>query len=300
MNPLEYIKRRVGKWNIVVDYLAAPCDTPFWAALRLLPRALERPMIMMLSFGLDDVARGALRPKAVYRSGHLRRRGPGILGRIWPELGEEIGRRIPRSEILRGRAIGTPERLLWIADGILQRLGFWMLVADAITEGAYRWVQLLRAERYCARPEIKAGIIHSGTLLTTPPPHQWLYWQPLPTATKPLPWQPNDPFWAHLSTNPADHYVYALWTIRNPSRVPVEFLVALKPYSTPTWRPGDKPYRLIPLPPGEVRTVSTYGTITDIAVSIDAHFQLRGTPELPSIDLLYLLAGAPPFFPKDP
>lgn len=145
----DYVQRRMGKWRSVLRWIDSGCEAPMAAYLETLPGALKDPIIMLLDFGLDDVARGALRPKGVYRKAHLRRRrsGQGKIG--IPELGEEIGKRIPGTEQLRARRIGTLERSLWLIDGVIQRGLYYLLIADVITEFAYGWISGLRARGYC-------------------------------------------------------------------------------------------------------------------------------------------------------
>jgi len=294
----QYIQRQIGRWKVVIDYMAAPCDTPFWAALKLLPRALKRPMIMMLDFGWGDVARGALRPKAVYRSRHGRigRRKGGF--DPFPDLGNEIGKQLPGSERLRGRSIGTPERLLWVADGILQRAGWYLLVGDAITTLAYDWVNLLRAEGYCQRPNIKAGLVYDGTYTGPRQGGPMASWTKLPTATKPPPWAPNNPFMAWLSVNAQWHYIYALATLRNPSYYPKEFVVSVKDLTGQRWTDDSRPWVHRWVPPGTAQTVAMWGTAYTTTVAIDAQISGYVTPEAGVIDWHYLIAGAPRFFPE--
>lgn len=294
----DYVTARVRKWRVVTQYLAAPCSTPFWAALKLAPRAATRPLIMLLSFGADDVARGALRPRAVYAQRKPIGRLGRALSRVFPELGEEIGRRIPRTEIIRGRSIGTPERILWIADGAIQRVGFWLLLADVVTEFSYRWVQLLRAERYCTRPDIRAGIIHSGLFKSHLGPLPWQHWDPWPTTTAPDPWHPHDPTRAFLSWDARPHYLYALWTLNNPTERPVQYQVAMAGNLGNTWTPDSLPWRQITVPEGTTRTVTTYGTVTAQTCTISCWIGPTYRDQPATIDFHYLLGGAPKFYPE--
>lgn len=149
----EYISRRVreemSQWRAVLDFATSECDAPMAVYLETLPGALKDPIIQLLSFGWDDVARGALRPKGVYRRSHIRRRRSGRRVPGIPELGEEIGKRIPGSETLRSRRVGALERSLWLIDGAIQRALYWIMITDLVSDFAYGWTSAIRKRGYC-------------------------------------------------------------------------------------------------------------------------------------------------------
>lgn len=156
-----YVQRRMAKWRSVLRWIDSGCEAPMTAYLETLPGALKEPVIMLLDFGLDDVARGALRPKGIYRKAHLRRQRSGK-GRIGiPELGEEIGKRIPGAQILKARRVGALEKSLWLIDGVIQRGLYYLLIADVITEFAYGWVTAIKERGYC-RESSTARLLQQG------------------------------------------------------------------------------------------------------------------------------------------
>lgn len=167
-----YVQRRMAKWRSVLRWIDSGCDAPMAAYLETLPGALKEPIFMLLDFGWDDVARGALRPKGVYRKAHLRRRrsGKGKIG--IPELGEEIGKRIPGSEQLRARRVGTLERSLWIIDNVVQRGLYYLLIADVVTTFAYGWVSGLRERGYCRESSI-GRLLQQGRVYRSNAVGQW-------------------------------------------------------------------------------------------------------------------------------
>lgn len=144
-----YVKRRLGKWRTVVDFVSITCDAPWYVYVETLGGPLKNAAVTLLDFGWDDVVRGALRPKGVYKKAHLRRRRTKGRGIGIPELGEEIGKRIPGTDALRSRSVGTLERAAWLIDGAVQRALFWLMVADLVTDFAYDWVTGIQQAGYC-------------------------------------------------------------------------------------------------------------------------------------------------------
>jgi hypothetical protein len=145
----DFIKGRLRKIGVVSDWLLNPCDAPLTLYIEKLPGALKDPVIMLLSFGFDDVARGALRPKGIYGKPHLRtRRGP-LTRPLLPELGEEIGKRIPGAEEIKGRTVTKGEKLLWLGDTLIQRVLYYLLIFDFVTDSAYNLVSAVRADGFC-------------------------------------------------------------------------------------------------------------------------------------------------------
>lgn len=167
-----YVQRRIGKWRTVLRWIDSGCDAPMTAYLETLPGALKDPIIMLLDFGLDDVARGALRPKGIYRKTHLRRRRDKRIPIGIPELGEEIGKRLPGAQALKARRVGPLEKSLWLIDGVIQRGLYYLLIADVATTFAYGWVTALKERGYC-RESARGRILQSGRVYRAPVQGQW-------------------------------------------------------------------------------------------------------------------------------
>jgi hypothetical protein len=159
----SWVRKRTNKWNRVIDFVANPCDAPLSVYFETLRPAAGRAVVTLLSFGMDDVARGMLRPKGVYGNKHggRKKRKRGSVG--IPELGEEIGKRLPGADTIKSREFGALEKKLWLLDGIGQRILFWLMVADIITDFVYDWTTGIYKEEYCN----KAGTVQALAQLTT-------------------------------------------------------------------------------------------------------------------------------------
>lgn len=149
METPEFVTRRTKKWNRVSKFMANPCDAPTMAYVETFFPAAGKAVITLLSFGLDDVARGFFRPKGLYPKGCLGRnkRRRGAIG--IPEVGEEIGKRIPGAETVKSRQYGGLEKNLWLLDGLAQRVLFWFMVIDVITDFSYDWTSGIYKKKFC-------------------------------------------------------------------------------------------------------------------------------------------------------
>jgi hypothetical protein len=137
----EWVQRRTRKWNRVIDFAFGSCGSSASVYFEAALPAAGKAIVTLLTFGADDVFRGMFRPKGVYGSCRRgrRRRLPG--NHFIPELGEEIGKRLPGADEIKSRSFGATEKRLWILDGIAQRVLFWLMVGDVVTDFAYDWVQ---------------------------------------------------------------------------------------------------------------------------------------------------------------
>jgi len=146
----DWVRQRTNKWNRVLDFAANPCDAPLSVWFQTLRPAAGNAVVTLLSFGLDDVVRGYFRPKGIYPRGCLsRKRRPRSAVGI-PELGEEIGKRLPAADAVKSRAFGVIEKNLWLLDGVSQRLLFYLLVVDVLTDFTYQWASGIYKLGFCS------------------------------------------------------------------------------------------------------------------------------------------------------
>lgn len=173
-----------GAANTVIDYAESDCHPDWNIYVETLFPALGEAVLVLLSFGLDDVLRGYFRPaggrgfgglgRASRRTRRLTRaqRARGLLRGGIPEIGELIGRHLPNAEVVRGRNIGRGERWLWRVDGIAQRgLWYWM-VADVTEDFLVNWTTALLESEECNCPDA-AGIRATGPAGIIPNDGDW-------------------------------------------------------------------------------------------------------------------------------
>ena len=136
--------------NTIKFLIENPCDAPWMLYVETLLPALGTATLSLLSFGMDDVVRGAFRPR-VKRSGRHRRRGrKGKKIRFSiPELGNAIGSDIMVEKTFPTRQVSQGTRHLWIIDGVLQRVLWYWLIYDVLDEGLYQWSSLIMKSTFC-------------------------------------------------------------------------------------------------------------------------------------------------------
>lgn len=145
-----FVKRRISKVGAISRYWSEQCQTPWTAIMETIPGAAAKPVIGLLSFGLDDVLRGYLRPRGLKPGRKFAPKKRFYNRPTIPELGEEIGKRIPGAETIKGRQFGAIEKFLWIADGAMQRALYYVMVFDAVLDTWYNSVSALRKQGYCS------------------------------------------------------------------------------------------------------------------------------------------------------
>lgn len=179
----SYVKKRLGKINAAASFAMQSCEVPFSVYFETFRPAAGKGLITLLSFGLDDVARGYFRPKGVYPRRHLGRKTRKGGSVYLPEFGEEIGKRLTGAEEVKARKFGAYEKSLWILDGVFQRVMFWLMVADVGTDFLYDWMSGIFQQGYCRTSGQGTGLYsakgpssrpwESGQAETTPFPQWW-------------------------------------------------------------------------------------------------------------------------------
>lgn len=135
--------------NTIVDFFEWSCDVPFVLYVELMLPALGEAVLTLLEFDWDDVLRGALRP---YGPAGRKSLVFDPLKRKWqfelPELGEEIGKRIPGARFIKANKFWAKTRFLWIIDSAIQRVFYYWLIADVLGDFLYNWTSgILRHPR---------------------------------------------------------------------------------------------------------------------------------------------------------
>lgn len=138
------------KVNYVIEFWMIPCQAPWVVyAEALKPAALEA-LITLLTFGIDDVLRGFLRPFGIRSARHGRRkRKPWPKWVTIPELGELIGRLIPGANFIKGRKFSWAEKHLWIFDSRVQGVLFALLIVDVAIQFFFKWTTLVHESEQC-------------------------------------------------------------------------------------------------------------------------------------------------------
>lgn len=140
------------KWNGIIDFFDNPCNAPWTVYLESAREPAGELAITLLTFGWDDVLRGAIRPTNIRSGRHGRRgrRGKGRGGGI-PEIGEGIGKRLGKGLGWQKPTFSQGLKSLWLLDGVIQRGLWYWLVVDAGTDFLYGWTSNIQQSEFCQK-----------------------------------------------------------------------------------------------------------------------------------------------------
>lgn len=134
--PEAYYRRLNG----IVDFFEFSCNGNLIMYVQTLLPALGELMLGLLAFDVDDIVRGFLRP---YGPSGRKSLVFNPLKAKWeweiPEIGEEIGKRIPGARFFKANKWWGKTRVLWVLDGVIQRALYVWLVVDLVSEFLYNW-----------------------------------------------------------------------------------------------------------------------------------------------------------------
>lgn len=149
---MSYLSWKVGQVQSITKFMQDPCAAPWTVYFELALKPAGHVVIELLMFGMDDVVRGFFRPKGIWRKS----RNSRILGKFakWlgiPEIGELIGSHLPGATTIKSRKVSNGIKNLWIIDGVLQRVMFWWMVVDLVTDFLYEWTSAIAKTEFCQR-----------------------------------------------------------------------------------------------------------------------------------------------------
>src|SRR5690625_2438711 len=142
----NWITDQVNEWKSVPQHIRFignnPCGAPLYMYVETALPVIGEAIVELLSFGLSDVAIGYFHPKARrgwsrHHKGERdeRRRGRDGEKRVrrgekFPEIGNEIGKRLPGSETVRGLKVNERAWFFWLPVDMLERGLYWFMIAD--------------------------------------------------------------------------------------------------------------------------------------------------------------------------
>lgn len=147
----DYIRDRAGSWlptetkagfieqvNFVVAVYQSECQNHWSVYLETFTPAFLEFLVGITDFDEGDVLRFIFRPKGLKRGGHLKAGGL-----------RRFAGKIAGLKQLQGRKYTNGVRNLWIFDTALQKLFFWWMVVDLVTQFVYRWTSLAFERAQC-------------------------------------------------------------------------------------------------------------------------------------------------------
>lgn len=148
-------------YNAVIDFIEFGCYPSWQVWVTTLLPALGEAVLVLVSFGMDDVLRGYFRPNGLRSFSGLNRlprrganRAAGEVGEgakllDVPEFGEEIGKHLPGAEIVKGRKVTNVEMTLWEVDSIVQRGLYYWMIADITSDFIINWTTAIEQSQEC-------------------------------------------------------------------------------------------------------------------------------------------------------
>lgn len=153
--------RMARRLNTVIDFFEWSCEGNLIMYVETLLPALGEFVLGLIDFDWDDVARGFMRP-----AGPASRKtlvfDPRKSKWRWeiPELGEEIGKRIPGAKFFKSSRVWGATRVLWVIDGVIQRALYWYMIVDLVSDFFYNWSSGILRHEACAQGGF---IVEGGT-----------------------------------------------------------------------------------------------------------------------------------------
>ena len=137
--------------NTVVDFFEWSCESNLIMYVETLLPAFGELMLALIDFDYDDVVRGFLRPygPASRKTLVFDPRKSKFKWEI-PEIGEEIGKRIPGAKFFKASRVWGATRFLWVLDAVIQRALYYYLLIDVISEFLYNWSSGILRHEACA------------------------------------------------------------------------------------------------------------------------------------------------------
>lgn len=162
----EWVLLRLKRVGQMIDFYANTCDVPFIVGAAQLPQATAKALVTLLSFGLDDVARGLLKPKGLHRHKPMGRVGRALTQAL-PEVGESIGREISKhssaAQAAQAAGEGAVAKNLWRLDGTIQRALFYFMLTDVLVDFNRNIVKGIKEFGYCKVHRNRRALKNNGS-----------------------------------------------------------------------------------------------------------------------------------------
>jgi hypothetical protein len=131
----------IDKVNFIQFWLSNPCNFPWMVYIETAIPAAGKAVWQLVEFGFLDLIRAFFRPKTLRggRHGRKPRRGKKPKAAI-PEVAEAVAERIPGYGPVAHREVSDGVKTLWRIDGVVQRVLYYWLLVDVISDFWYNWL----------------------------------------------------------------------------------------------------------------------------------------------------------------
>lgn len=142
----------IDKVNYIIDFVEDPCEAPWIVYVETMLPALGNALMVFIDIDPIDIIRAWARPGGLGGCGFRLKRKSRKKGGGIPDINEVIGKNIPGARSLeKGREISKGFKFLWKFDGFTQRLLWYWLLVDVISDSLYIWTSLLNQTEFCSK-----------------------------------------------------------------------------------------------------------------------------------------------------
>lgn len=151
--------------NYVTDFFIDPCDAPLTVYAKTAAPALLNAFITYFALDLKNILTAFARPSKALgrRRGQKKGRRGRKRGRwgkryAWSRIidfdpNEYIGKKMPFADDLGNRKVSAGIVSLWVAEGLIERLLYWIMVADIVLNFFVEWTSAIYEAGYCDEQE---------------------------------------------------------------------------------------------------------------------------------------------------
>lgn len=147
----SYPQSMIIRLNSVIDMFEWGCEGNIMVYVKLALPALGNLVMQMFQIEYDDILRGFLKGAGLRSRAKLfGKPGKSKFSLEIPEIGEEIGKRLPGAGRIAGSRLGKGLKWIFKADAVIQRTLWYFVITDMVTDFLYTWSSgVVRAEE-CA------------------------------------------------------------------------------------------------------------------------------------------------------
>jgi hypothetical protein len=142
----------IDRVNYIVDFIEDPCHAPWTVYVETALPALGQMVIQFVDVSPQDVLRFYVKPRgarSASRFGEEAEEADEEASGLIPDLNELVGVRLPGSDFFAESRVQDSLGGFWAIDGIFERVAWYFLLVDLITQGLYDWTSLINQTQYC-------------------------------------------------------------------------------------------------------------------------------------------------------
>lgn len=163
----------IDRVNYVVNFWEDPCDAPWTVYIETALPALGQAAITLVEPSPDDVLRAYVKPGGARSAGRF----GGFLEEeeiagsepLLKDTSEMIGEAIPFKARWDNPVLAEDFKYFWIFDGVTQRLLWYWMMADLISQFLFDWTTLINKSEYCSIDRGGSALLYRDSIMMYPP-----------------------------------------------------------------------------------------------------------------------------------